>query len=269
LDESASFGQQAKEVEQRKAVMEKALAFTYASDDIAYYFGERVQNSFKHFHENIPFHILTLDEEEEIFGDIKIPAIGSHFAALSTRYLSKMLDKYETVIKLDADVVITGRLDEFLDKDYDIAGSLNCPDVPGIDYKRFPNYCNLGVTAVKSKAFAEEWYKLTYDPDFNAKENLGYLEQGVMNYLAHSGKYKFIVVDKEGTYYNETSRDKWDQLRIKHKGLFIGDRQVKALHWAGGGVMSDKYSHPAFPDDVRRFLNKVTQTEDFTNAKDK
>lgn len=248
--------------------MEKAIAFTYVSDDIAYYFGERVEKSFKYFHPDIDFHILTLDEEESIFGDIQIPKIGSHFAALSTRYLSKMLEKYETVIKLDADVVITGRLDEFLDKDYDIAGSLNCPDVPGIDYQRFPNYCNLGVTAVKSKAFADEWYKLTYDPDFNAKENLGYLEQGVMNYLAHSGKYKFIVVDKEGPYYNETSRERWQDITTTNKGdkLFIGNRQVKALHWAGGGLLSSKYSHPAFPPDVRLFLDKVTGTKDFTNG---
>lgn len=249
--------------------MEKAIAFTYASEDISYYFGERVQSSFKYFHKDIPFHILTVDEEEEIFGDVLIPKIGSHWAALSTRYLCHLKDKYETVIKLDGDVVITGRLDEFLDGDYDIAGSLNCPNVPGIDYERFPNYCNLGVTAVRSKEFSQEWFKLAYDPEFNAKENLGYLEQGVMNYLAHSGKYKFVVVDKEKSYYNETSREHWDKIKIRHQGLFIGDRQLKAMHWAGGGVMSDKYSHPALSMEVCRYLDKVTNTKDFTEGFEK
>jgi len=246
--------------------MEKAIAFTYASDDIAYYFGERVQSSFSYFHEDIPFQILTLADEQEIFGDVMIPKIGSHFAALSTRFLNHCKDKYETVIKLDADVVITGRLDEFLEGDYDIAGSLNCKDVGGIDYERFPDYCNLGVTAVKSKAFAEEWFKLAYDPEFIGKMGFGYLEQDVMNYLAHSGKYKFLVVDRgeNAPYYNETSRDQWDKLKVRHQGLFIGDRKVKAMHWAGGGLLKNKYSHPAFSDEVRKFLNKITNTKDFT-----
>lgn len=243
--------------------MEKAIAFTYASDDIAYYFGERVEKSFKYFHKDIPFHILTTDEEEEIFGDVMIPKIGSRWAALSTRYLCHLKDKYEIVIKLDGDVVITGRLDEFLDQEYDIAGSLNCPNVPGIDYKRFPDYCNLGVTAVRSKEFAQEWMKLAYDPKFIEEMGFHYLEQDVMNYLADCGKYKKIVVDKEGPYYNETSREHWDKIKVRHQGLFIGDRQLKAMHWAGGGQMKDKYTHPALNVEVCKYLNKITGTEDF------
>lgn len=244
----------------------KAIAFTYASDDIAYYFGERVKKSFEYFHQGIPFHILTLDEEADIFGNVMIPKIGSHFAALSTRFLAHLKKDYDVVIKLDADVVITGRLDEFFDKEYDIACSLNCKNVPGIDYERYPDYCNLGVTAVRSLDFAEEWFRLAYDKNFIENEGIGYLEQGVMNYLAFGGKYKALVVDKDGCYYNETSREFWDEIKIRHKGLFIGDRQVKALHWAGGGEMSDKYSHPAFSFEVCKYLDKITDTKDFTNA---
>lgn len=248
--------------------MDKAIAFTYASDDIAYYFGDRVKNSFEYFNPGIPFHILTLADEEKIFGDTIIPKIGSHFAALSIRYLNHMLDKYEAVIKIDADVVITGRLDEFLDKDYDVACSLNCKNVRGIRYDMAPDYCNLGLVAVRNKEFAQEWFKLTYDPKFIEEQGFGYLEQDVMNYLAVSGKYKQLIVDKGDTapYYNETSREHWSRLKRRHKGLFIGDRQVKALHWAGGGELSGKYSHPDFPEDIRPFLDEITKTKDFTNA---
>jgi hypothetical protein len=250
--------------------MEKAIAYTYASDDLAYYFGERVKNSFEHFHPGVPFNIITPFDEKEIFGDVKIPIIGAHFTTLNIRYLNYLKDKYEVVIKLDADVVITGRLDEFLDGDYDVACSLNCPGVGGIDYQKYPDYCNLGVTAVRSKEFAEEWFKLTYDHEFISKMNFGYLEQDIMNYLATCGKYKQLIVDKGDTapYYNETSREQWDKLKIRHKGLFIGDRQVKAMHWAGGGEMCDKYTHPLIvSEDVQKFLNEITKTKDFTNAK--
>ena len=246
--------------------MDKAIAYAYASDDVAYYLAERVKHSFEYFHKDIPFHIITPDQEESIFGDIVIPEIASHIVALANRYLVYLKDRYEVVVRLDADTLITGRLDEFFDKDYDVACSLNCKNVGGIDYKRFPDYCNLGVMAVRSKEFAEEWTKLTYDPEFIKKEGFNYLEQDVMNYLAFGGKYKALVVDKVGCYYNETSRDRWGDLKVRHKGLFIGDRQVKALHWAGGGELSDKYNHPAFPDDVRKFLNEISGTKDFTNG---
>lgn len=248
--------------------MDKAIAYTCASDDIAYYLAERVEKSFKHFHD-LPFKIITAYEAIDIFGKFPKTEVGSWIANLSVKVIEHFLQSYETVIKLDADTLITGRLDEFLDKDYDIACSLNCKGVPGIDYEKYPDYCNLGVTAIRSKEFAREWAKLCYDKKFMEENQISYSEQGVMNYLAFGGKYKALVVDKEGCYYNETSRDRWKDLKIRHKGLFIGDRQVKALHWAGGGEISDKYSHPDFPDDVRRFLNEISGTKDFTDGESK
>ena len=243
--------------------MEKAIAFCTVNDDIAYYLAERARKSFCHFNDDVPCEIITPFDELEIFGEAVKPVFGSSFANLSVKMISHYKKDYEVVIKLDADVVVTSRLDEFLDCDYDIACSLNCPNVGGIDYKRFPDYCNLGVTAVRSKELAEEWKDLTYDKKFIGEQGFDYLEQDVMNYLAHSGKYKCLIVDKEGCYYNETGREHWDKIKIKHQGLFIGERKLKAMHWAGGGELSNKYNWPALPADVKKFLNKITRTEDF------
>jgi hypothetical protein len=242
--------------------LDKAIAYVVVSDDIAYYLAERVENSFKHFHD-LPFKIVTAYDAIEIFGNVPKTDVGSWFANLSIKMLEHYLEKYETVIKLDADVVITSRLDEFLDKDYDIACSLNCKGVPGIDYVKYPDYCNLGVTAVRSKEFAREWAKLAYDRKFIEDNEINYSEQGVMNFIAFNGKYKTLVVDKEDCYYNETGRADWDKIKIRHKGLFIGDRQVKAMHWAGGGELGDKYNWPSLPADVKKFLNEITKTKDF------
>ena len=135
----------------------KAIAYVMASDDVAYYFAERVKHSFEYFHPGIECKIITLYDGEEIFGKIEEPKFGSVWAALSVKLIQHYLKDYDVVIKLDADVVITHRLDEFLDKDYDIACSLN---VAGYSEK-FTDYCNLGLTAIRSTAFAEEWEKLT------------------------------------------------------------------------------------------------------------
>ena len=40
------------------------------------------------------------------------------------------------------------------------------------------------------------------------------------------------------------------------------------MHWAGGGEMCDKFTHPLIiSEDVQKFLNEITKTKDFTNAK--
>lgn len=247
--------------------MDKAIAYVMASNDVAYYFAERMAKSFNYFHPDIECKVITIYDGRDIFKTVEKPKVGSIWAALSVKMIRHYLEKYETVIKLDADVVITHRLDEFLDKDYDIACSLN---VEGYSHLWDKDYCNLGVTAIRSKALAEEWEKYTYDGKFIQENNFLNLEQDVMNHLTHSGKYNVLIVDKEDCYYNETSRDKWGEMKVvnstKGEKLFIGSRVVKALHWAGGGSMSNKYSHPAFTDDVRQFLNKITETKDFTNG---
>lgn len=239
----------------------KAIAYVTASDDVAYYFAERVKKSFEHFHPDLECRIITIYDGKDIFGEIKEPTFGSVWAALSVKLINYYLKDYEIVIKLDADVVITHRLDEFLDEDYDIAGSLN---VRGYSEK-FDDYCNLGLTAIKSDKFAQEWEKLTYDDNFIGDMGYSNLEQDVMNHLAHSGKYKFLIVDKEGCYYNETSKEFWHEMFVREEKLMIGSRIVKGMHWAGGGTMSNKYSYPSFRPEVRNFLNKVTDTEDFTD----
>ena len=243
--------------------MDKVAALVIASDDIAYLLAKRVKSSFSYFHPDIPVHIFTLDDEEEIFGNVIYPKKSGHIGCFSIRCLEHLKKDNDLVIKLDADVVVTGKMNEFLEKDYDVACSLNEPGIPGIDYVRFPDYCNLGVTAVRSMDFAKEWREKCYDDKFVGEQNFIYFEQDVMNYLAFSGKYKTLLVDKEGVYYNEQSKPYWDRLRVKCKELFIDDRPVKALHWAGGGEIGTKFNHPAFSNEVRSFLNRVTDTHDF------
>ena len=43
------------------------------------------------------------------------------------------------------------------------------------------------------------------------------------------------------------------------------NRIIKVLHWAGGGkdFINKKLTHPDFSNEVKTFLNKITNTKDF------
>ena len=136
-----------------------------------------------------------------------------------------------------------------------MAGSLN---LEGNGFP--PGYLNAGVSAITSKEFATEWTDLMY------KSNSGPSNQQYFNELAKSGRYKLKIVDAADVYYNETSRPYWKDIRLDGDGnLVCNRRRVKVLHWAGGsGRMEDKLSSSDFPDEVRKTLDVLTHTKDFT-----
>jgi alpha-N-acetylglucosamine transferase len=159
------------------------------------------------------------------------------------------------VIYLDADTVVTDRLDELLECDYDVAGTLN---IEGNGFP--PGYLNAGVSAITSKDFATEWTDLMYKP------NAGPSNQQYFNELAKSGRYRLKIVDASDVYYNETSRPYWKDIRLNEDGNFVcNKRRVKVLHWAGGVErMEEKLSSKDFSEEVRNALNVLTHTKDFT-----
>jgi hypothetical protein len=168
--------------------------------------------------------------------------------------MSKLLGDFDGVIYLDADTVVAGRLAEFLEGDYDVAGSLNLEELT--DEKE---YLNAGVNAIRSREFCDEWTDLMYQPDS------GPSNQVYFNQLARCDRYRLKVVDREDVYYNETSRPHWKKIQRNNGFLECNGRVIKVLHWAGGiGRMEDKLSSKDFSDDVREFLNDVTETKDFT-----
>jgi len=228
-------------------------AMTIADSPITYRLAKRAQRSFEKFHPDIPFYTFDPRNEKQILGEEKVSACASPSFAIRPRLCEYLLRDYDGVIYLDADTVTCGRLTEFLDANYDVAGSLNI----GSD-----EFLNAGVSAITSSQFCREWTDRMYQPDS------GPSNQVYFNELAHSSRYRLKTVDKKDVYYNEQSRKYWKDLKVTPDGLECNGRKVRVLHWAGGsGRMEDKLSSSDFSAEVREFLDDVTGTKDFTEEK--
>jgi hypothetical protein len=234
----------------------KVAAFTIADDKFTHRLANRTKNSFKHYHPDVEFLTYDVADEEKILGERRVAGSIPEPFALRPRLASKLLDDYDIVIYLDADTVVTAPLDEFMEGDYDVAGSLNISDDESNDFM------NAGVCSVRSKQFCDEWTEAVYRP------NAGNSNQPSFNKLAHSDRYRLKIVDKKDVYYNERSRQYWKDIEVKDFKLYANGRQIKVLHWAGGiPRMEAKLSSADFNDEVRKFLDNITMTTDFTANK--
>lgn len=240
----------------------KFAALIIAVTPIAERLANRVKNSFYYFHPDIPVYIFGYKEKELLpyLGDeIEKTDIGAHAGFLATRFVLHLLDKYDVVFRFGADTIVTARLDEFLNVDYDVAGSLNMERYPG------DKFMNADVQSIASRKFAQEWVDITYNRKFCQEHDIGMAETGTFNYILASGRYRLKTVDEKSCYYNERSRPFWGFISVRDEKIFVNNRQIKVLHWAGGALLEKKLSWKLFSRETREFLNKVTGTTDFTD----
>jgi len=237
----------------------KFIAITASDNEKTLYLAKRLEQSFKYFHPDIPFIICTLEKELEVFGNNFIFPYGNKASNLRLRFLNHYLNKFDTVFWFDADTVVTGKLKEFLNVNYEIAGSLNV--------KKENNflYMNTGVCSIAYKPFAEEWLRKCKDKEYIISHGFEQHEkQDIFNNIIKKNKYIFKCVDLENNYYNERSRPYWDKITIDSDKLTCNNRNLKVMHWAGG-FDSHKISYFGFNKEVREFLNKITKTTNFTD----
>jgi hypothetical protein len=233
----------------------KFAGFAITDNDLTHYLAKRVRNSFIYFHPDLPFYIFDAKDEERLLGKKLNSGQSLPSASIRVRFAQYLLKTYDGVIYLDVDTIVVSRLNEFLEGDYDIAGSLNIERYAG------DTYLNCGVFAVKSRDFCQQWANLIYDSE-SGLNNI----QVAFNYFAKNGHCRLKIVDEKDCYYNERSRPYWKDIVIKDEKLFCNNRQLKVLHWAGGFrslKKRKKLSYKGFNKEVRMFLNKVGHTRDF------
>lgn len=239
-----------KDIQVERKNKKRLAAFTIYDDDLTLRLAKRVKASFEKFHGGIPFYMYDARDENSLLGEVRESACACKAFEIRPRLHSKLLDDFDIVIYLDADTVVCDTLHEFLDDDYDVAGSLNIGN---------NGYLNAGVNAISNKAFCDEWTELMY------KGDSGPSNQVYFNQLARCGRFNLKIVDEKDVYYNEKSREHWKDLKLTGSGLRCNDRAVRVLHWAGGvSRMEDKLSSSDFNDDVRKVLDRFTDTTDFT-----
>ncbi len=249
----------------------KAIVFTIADDNnIAYARG--LENSFKKFHPNIPFIIITGKELNTYIKD------DSQFFYRATPVIGeKYIKDYELVLKIDSDSIITGSLDYVFDTDdYDIGTVINWNRVDPQTYGLINGwgilpieYFNCGFVAMRSEKFIHHWRVLCASPQF---ERLRYKEQDLLNILCYYGNYNVRCFDhgdklaKMSAWWGLIAKGEWNKAILKGNIIIIPkgdgktpfpphDMELKVIHFAGGKSGIKGNYRIIFTDDIIKRLD--------------
>lgn len=251
--------------------MKKSIGFvTYCSDDKAGYFGiYKMINSFYKHHPDIPLHILTT---KDIIRE-KNKYQEDSFYYLNPIMSKTIAHKYDIVVHIDADCIVTDRLDEIIEGDYDIAVVRNnsdqgtggcgepCTANGAIDVFK---YANCGLVASAKKEFWDAWIL----NNRNNKNKFFQHEQDIMNLmLKNSTNINIKILDpvESNCYYGvsnaygtKTHWDSWKNIEIKDNKLFLNNKKIKILHHAGGFVAEKlKLDTSLFTQEVADYLKNI------------
>jgi len=216
--------------------------------------------SARYFHPDIPFVVFGTEEmnNRNVPLEIMMPFI-----------MRDLINRYEKVVRFDADSMIVGPLDELINAEgYDIIGVRN-----NNDYDRagkdspitqfnvsVSDYMNAGLVATTSEAFLAEWM----DVNLSVGTLLPFVEQTVLNGIRR--KYKTLILDpKESDVYygvsclfgEDTHWDSWKHIHVVNKDLYLNGKKVKVLHH-GGGFNPNKLGFYMFNKETRKRLIEIT-----------
>ena len=233
----------------------------------------KLKSSFRYFYPDIELHI---------FGDAEINAFKQTYpwmgwASMDPILFGSFVDKYDLIVHIDADSIITGALDDILIADFDIAGVRNNNDIgqasatncifgehiKGIDAKW--QYLNAGLIASTNKEFWADFLRQN-----ETMPQGGFGEQDVWNNIFWSGKYKAKVLDprEKPIHYGISAQlvdrgqpfqQSWSQMYMRGNDLCFKEKVVKIIHNAGGfGLPKLQYQDWVTPE-VKDFLDTITK----------
>jgi len=222
---------------------------------------ERMARSVKKFHPEIP--VLLFNKEQTLEALNTSASAYPHFGM-------KCAEDYDLVIHLDADTIMTGPIDELLNAEYEVAGTRDTNDHgkagmegahnwPGLDPY---DYVNIGVFAVRSKAFFKEWNEVTN----REGPTTAFFDNGTFNKVMHNGKYNKLIIDAKGSgvyynlasvYGNTTHWDSWKNIELKDGKLILDNNVIKVLHMAGGGGVGKFNFQRLFKPEIAEYLETI------------
>lgn len=241
------------------------IAYTVA-DDANKKHADKLIRSFHKFHPDI---------EVRLYGANEVGKKENYYRQ-KAMFARGLIKDYDLVIGLDADMIITGKLDYMFTEPYDVGTVLNFNKVDkemygDISVLDIPPqmYVNAGLVAVRSKAFVEHWWTLCNSYHFN---NLRYREQDILNIMVHYGDYEVECFDlpndtqnyhawhglvAKGEYLNMIVKDNKLILPVGKDGFPDHEKEIKVLHSAGGGnepKVGDAY-RIQFNEDVIKYID--------------
>lgn len=210
-------------------------------------------NSFKRFHPDIDLVIFRQNVIDKLF---KEKGINWYNAK---PYLAELLfDKYDLVVNMDVDHVITGRMTEVFDNvDYDVAGPLNFNDYENVSVDNVTEkmYIQGGMIASTNKEFWHTWQEMNKDAKkYRCREN------DVMNLVIYNAmpELDLKIVDLNKDYYGCKSLGREPEFYVANDKLMCRNEQVLAYHNAKGGVFPKlDFDTMPFTDEVKKWLKQI------------
>lgn len=255
----------------------KVVAFTIADDNHQGQ-AKMLANSLRKFHTEEELPLLIYNPQAQAQKD------PSLYYKATPLFAKDLLKEYETVIKLDSDQIITGRLDHlFIDPTFDVGVVLNWnridPKLYGL-VQTHPidpgQYYNCGLVVMRSEAFVKKWWELCQGPFF---DRLQYREQDLLNYLCYFGSWTVLCFDYGPTWNGLISKGEWPRVRLEGEMLVVDPepmedgrlfpeqpKVIKVLHWAGGNSADKMNYRLAFNEEVIKRLDYLVSTNDQTKS---
>lgn len=231
--------------------------FTFVSDNYYYPVGTyKMITSFKRFHPDIDLVVFRQADVDKIFKEKDL----NFYNAKPT--LAKLLtDKYDLVVNIDADSVVTGRLEAILADDYEVGSVLNLNDYENTSVGDVSEkmYLNAGLIASRNPKFWDIWEKANKQAMiYKCKEN------DTMNLVIYNDPevkaMKLKVFDGNKDYYGCKSLNREAEFYVEKDELFCRGEKVKIYHHAKGGAALPKlqFEEMGFTPSVVDYLNKVS-----------
>lgn len=227
-------------------VKKKIVAFSPCDNNNLVHF-QKLEKSLRKFHSEEVLPLLRFDNQS---GDPDFWYRATPIIA------SKLLEEYETVIKLDSDQIILGSLDDLINdtEKYDVGVVLNDPTYPIQVWDiTHPRYFNNGLVVLKSKEFTYHWLKLCISPHFT---NYQFREQDFLTLLCSDyHNYTVKIFDTLAKVYGEVIKPQWTQAEMKDGKVMVGQTQICVYH-SGGGNTPDKMNYKIrFQPEVVKYID--------------
>lgn len=236
----------------------KTVVYTIVSDNYYYAAGaHKFINSFIYFHPDIDLVVFRDDVINKVFKEHDI-----NFYNAKPTFAKLLTDKYDLVINIDCDTVVTARLESVLKGDYAVGSVFNYNEFENASFENIDEkmYLQAGLVASTSKKFWDEWEKAN-------KNAMKYVRQenDVLNKVVYGEgkdpKYNLKIFDKDYGYMGCKSLGQEEKFYVKEDSLWCNKQRVYAYHHAKGKNFPKlQYENMGFTWDVQRFLNNVSNS---------
>ncbi len=252
--------------------MEKPVLFFTIADEKNMPYASMLEKSFKKFHSDIDFKVVTGEELSVYTKDD--PAF---FYRATPILAESFLNEYDLVVKMDADSIVCDDLSYIWKTiDYDVAGVLNynAPDAQAFGFVQAQGvlpieYVNCGLVAMRSKKFVHDWKVWCFTPQFDRCQ---YREQDGLNLMIYHGNWNVRILDHgDGPanmhkFWGLFNKSYWTKTILKdnkiiipkdEKGIPRVDTEIAVIHWAGGQQSAKMNYKTAFPEEVSRYIDTL------------